>query len=300
MVLKELTPLKTLFLLVVSVAAVLVSWGFLRAFLFSVNGGGLLVRSIDITITLVLGLLVISVLSQLMARRAEVYVGPTQLNVISLIFQIVGFTFIIVTVFSFAGVNLVSALVGVGFFGLVVGLGAQTVLGNLFSGLMLLASRPFRIGDRIALVAWQFGKFPPTLSHGWLEPSHTGRVKEITLLFTKILTDSGSLVTVPNGIVTQSLIQNLSYDRHGRIGTQFEVPIQVDPDVVRSELNSALSKIEDFKGEEENFEILEISPSSYLISVTYRTEKRRQREMKAILFRALRAALMSVSEKAER
>ena len=64
--------------------------------------------------------------------------------------------------------------------------------------------RPFRIYDRIALINWQYGKFPPTLNHGWLEPSYTGLVKGISLLYTKISTDHNGLLKVPNGVVAQS------------------------------------------------------------------------------------------------
>ena len=80
------------------------------------------------------------------------------------------------TVFSISGVNIGNALLGAGFIGIVLGLAAQTVIGNFFAGLMLFASRPFYIGDRVALIIWQYGKFPPKLSHGWMEPSNTGQL----------------------------------------------------------------------------------------------------------------------------
>ncbi|MEM3833194.1 MAG: mechanosensitive ion channel family protein [Thermoprotei archaeon] len=167
---------------------------------------------------------------------------------------------------------------------------------NIFSGLMLIASRPFHIGDRIALITWQYGKFPPSLSHGWLEPSYTGYVKEITLVYTKILTDSNVLVTVPNGIASQSLILNLSHDEHSHVGTQFEVPIHVDPDELHKSLNSQLSRMPDFKGEEESFELLDISPSAYIVEVTYKVNKDSERDMKTFLLRAIRLALTSTYE----
>lgn len=199
----------------------------------------------------------------------------------------------LLAIISVIGVNITGLLVGVGFFGIVVGLTAQIALGNIFSGLMLVIFRPFKIGDRIALVTWQYGKFPPTFSHGWLEPSYTGFVKEITLMYTKILTDSNVLLTIPNGAVSQSLIMNLHHDKHGYFGTQFEVPIDVNPDELHKSLNSQLSGMPDFKGEEESFEILEISPSAYIVAITYRFEAQHEQEMKFLLFRAIRMTLTS-------
>ena len=292
--LKVISLRKGLLILILSVVTVLALWSVTRFWLITVLlTSEQAVRLIDAGLILVTGFVTIMLLSQLIARHVVAYLAPTQSNEIRLLFQVAGFSLILLIVFLIVGMNLVGALVGVGFFGIVVGLAAQAVLGNLFSGLMLVASRPFNIGDRIALVTWQYGKFPPSLSHGWLEPSYTGHVKEITLIYTKILTDSNSLVTVPNGILTQCLILNLSHDKYGHVGTQFEAPIQVDPDELHQSLNSLLSIMPDFKGEEESFELLEISPSAYLVAISFRVEKQREREMKPFLIKAFRQALMS-------
>jgi len=288
---------KMLLILILSVGAVIVSWNAFRFWLITVPPmSEQVVRLIDITLIFVVGLAAVALLSQLIARSAVAYVGPMRGNAIRVLFQVSGFLIILLIVLSTIGIGLVSVLVGVGFFGIVIGLASQTVLGNLFSGLMLLASRPFRIGDKIALITWQYGKFPPSLSHGWLEPAYTGSVKEITLMYTKILTDSNAVVTVPNGIVIQSLILNLSHDKHGYVGTQFEIPIHVDPDELHRSLNSQLSRMPDFKGEEESFELLEISPSTYLVATSYRVDKKNEKEMKPLLLRALRLALMSTDK----
>jgi len=294
---KIISPRRMLLILILSVGAIFASWSMIRFWLITMlQMSEPVARLTDIALVFLVGLVAITLLSQTIGRHVAPHVGPTQRNAIRLLFQVSGFSIILLIAVSMAGVSLVSALVGVGFFGIVIGLASQTVLGNLFSGLMLLASRPFRIGDRIALITWHYGKFPPSLSHGWLEPAYTGSVKEITLMYTKILTDSNTLVTVPNGIVTQSLILNLSHDKHGYVGTQFEIPVHVDPDELHKSLNSQLSRMPDFKGEEENFELLEISPSTYLVAASYRVEKENEKQMKPILLRAIRLALMNADK----
>jgi small-conductance mechanosensitive channel len=291
--LKIITPRKMLFILILLVAAIFALWSAIRFWLITVVlMSEQIIRFIDIALLFVIGFVTIVILSQLIVRYIAPHVRPTQSNAIRLLLQLAGFSIILLIVSSMAGINLVNVLVGIGFLGVVVGLAAQAVLGNIFSGLMLFASRPFHIGDRIALITWQYGKFPPSLAHGWLEPSYTGYVKEITLFYTKILTDSNALITVPNGIVSQSLILNLYHDKRSFFGTQFEVPIHIDPDELHKSLNSQLSRITNFKGKEESFELLEISPSTYIVSITYKLEDS-EREMKTLLLKAIRLALMS-------
>ena len=272
----------------------------MRSWLISFSFSLRTIHIIDIGVVITVGIVATILVVRLVAGPLAVRAGPTQYNAVKLLLELSGLVLIVVAVFFLTGptgTSFLSALVGVGFFGIVVGLAAQEVLGNVLSGLMLIASRPFHVNDRIALVSWQYGKFPPSLTHGWLEPAYTGVVKGVSLTYTMILTDSNALLKVPNGIVTQSLIMNLTYGRQGHVATQFEIPLIVDPDRLRTVLNSHLAEMEPFKGEEESFEILDISPSVCLVAVSYKVDKQREREMKALLLRAIRVALINFSKK---
>lgn len=289
-------------LIVVAAAAVLLAiWATLRFLLTIIFPTSVdTVRLLDVGFAFIIGIVAIALLSRIIARYVNAYVGATQSNVIRLLFQVVSLSILFLTLFSMSGVNIGNALLGAGFLGIVLGLAAQTVLGNFFAGLMLLASRPFRIGDRVALIIWQYGKFPPSLSHGWMEPSYTGVIKEITLIYTKLLTDANNIVTVPNGVVMQSLILNLSHDKqHGYIAAQLEVPIQVDPEELHKNLNFQLSKMPTFKGKEESFELLEVSPAAYLVALSYRIGPKQERESKTLLLCAFRLALLSTDKNPE-
>jgi len=290
-----------LLFLVVSVVVALLAWSIVRYWLVSIPFVDNYIHIIDIMVVLVTGAVGTFTLVRLVAPPIAARAGPTHTNTVKLLFRLVGLSLIITALIFLSGptgTSFVSALVGVGFFGIVLGLAAQDVLGNLLSGLMILAARPFNINDRIAIVTWQYGKFPPSLSHGWLEPAYTGVVKGITLTYTRILTDSNWLLKVPNSIVTQSLILSLSYGRQGIISTQFEVPIRIEPEDLRRKLNSELSKITEFKGEEDGFEILEVSPAGYLVAISYRVVKQTERQMKTILLMAVRQLLRQADEKA--
>ncbi|MDQ1279712.1 MAG: hypothetical protein QG670_974 [Thermoproteota archaeon] len=284
---------KILLILILSVAIVIGSWKAIRLWLINTS---LIseqeVMLIDIALISIIGIIIIKVISNLLTNHMITHRHNVDLR---LLFQLSSASIILLIIISILGVNLISFFVGIGFLGIILGFATQAVLSNLFSGIILVAFRPFNIGDRIALVNWQYGKFPPSLSHGWLEPSYSGLVREITVMYTKILTDSNVQITIPNGVVTQSLIMNLNSNVPGYVGTQFEVPIQIDPDKLHKSINSQLSGNPVFKGKEETFEILEISPSTYVLSVNYEIEKKSERAMKSALLKAIRLAIISTS-----
>ena len=288
-----------LLILTVSVVAILFSWSLIRYWLVSISFPDRFIHFIDVGVVVATGIAGTVTLVRLLARPIAARAGPTQRNTVKLLLELLGLGIIIVAMILLSGPtgsSFLSALVGIGFFGIVVGLAAQEVLGNLFSGLMLLAARPFDINDRIALITWQYGKFAPSLAHGWMEPSYTGVVKGISLTYTRILTDSNALLKVPNSIVTQSLIMNLTHGKQGVIAIQFEAPIQLDPRDLRKNLNSHLAKMTDFKGEEDNFEILEASPVGYLVAMSYKVEKQTERQMKSLLLNGVRNVLNEARE----
>jgi small-conductance mechanosensitive channel len=299
----ESTVSEKLVLLLVCVVGVLLAWSMFRYYLVSISFSDRIIHVVDFGVVVGTAVAATIIFVRVTALPIAARAGPTRTNTVKILFQILGLGIVasaIVLLSGPTGSNLVSALVGIGFFGIVVGLAAQETLGNVFSGLMLLGARPFNINDRIALITWQYGKFAPSLSHGWLEPAYTGVVKGITLTYTRIQTDSNAILKVPNRIVTQSLIMNLTSGRQGVISTQFEVPIRVDPEQLRKNVNTRLAKINEFKAQDESFEILEVSAVSYLVSISYRVARQTEGEMKTILLNAIRQVMIGIDEKPEK
>jgi len=83
-------------------------------------------------------------------------------------------------------------LASAGLVSVVIGLAAQNTLGNLISGFSLLLYRPFAIGD-VLTINTPTGK-------------ETGTVKEFTLGYTKLLTDDGRWIIVPNSNIASNII----------------------------------------------------------------------------------------------
>jgi small-conductance mechanosensitive channel len=112
----------------------------------------------------------------------------------------------VLALFHLAGVSAESIFLGSAFAGIVLGLAAQTVLGNVFAGLLLVVASPFHPGDRLNVISWQYGAFPPSYPHEMIYPNYTGTVEDVELLYTILRLDSGGLAKVPNAIVLQALI----------------------------------------------------------------------------------------------
>jgi small-conductance mechanosensitive channel len=89
-----------------------------------------------------------------------------------------------------------SMLAGVGVASVVVGLAAQSTLGNLIAGISLVLYRPFKIGDRVQISA------PSGLE--------TGLVVNIDLGYTIVRTPDQRLLVIPNSNIASQASINLS------------------------------------------------------------------------------------------
>jgi potassium efflux system protein len=97
-----------------------------------------------------------------------------------------------------------------------IGLGLQSVVNNLVSGIILIFERPFHVGDFIEVA----GK--------------AGRVKDIGIRSSKLITLTGSEVIVPNGDLLSGHVINWTLsNNHIRVEMSLKVDPSTDLDVVR-------------------------------------------------------------------
>lgn len=93
--------------------------------------------------------------------------------------------------------NLGTALLaGASVISIVLGLAAQSTLGNLIAGFALLLYRPFRVGDRLQVNA-------PT-------GVETGTVESLTLGYTILRAQDGRRIVIPNSGIAGQVVLNLS------------------------------------------------------------------------------------------
>ena len=88
----------------------------------------------------------------------------------------------------FPSVKPVDVFGGIGVISIAAGIAFQTVLGNMFAGMVILARDRFRVGDQIAVA------------------DHAGTVVEMGLSATGIKTFDGRLVLVPNAVMHSEVV----------------------------------------------------------------------------------------------
>jgi len=104
---------------------------------------------------------------------------------------------VLVCAFFFIGqnifeLNITALLAGAGVVGLALALAAKDTVSNFFGTLVIIADSPFRIGDRIEC------------------QNITGIVQNVGMRSSRILLDDESICTVPNSILTNSVLRRIN------------------------------------------------------------------------------------------
>lgn len=128
-----------------------------------------------------------------------------------------------------------SLLAGLGIGGLAVALAAQDTLKNFFGSLLILADKPFEIGDRIVV------------------DEHDGPVEEIGFRSTRIRTLEGHLVTVPNSEMASKAIQNIGKRRYIRRLFTVSITYDTPPDMVQRAVDIIKDILKNHEGENADF-----------------------------------------------
>lgn len=129
------------------------------------------------------------------------HADTTILGFMPLLDKVLKFTIVFVALATFLqnhGYSVTSLIAGFGITGLAVGLGAQITIANFFGSFSLLADKAYKIGDYIVINQTVHDK------------AVEGIVEDINLRSTKVRTADGGLVIIPNNIVANGVVKNLS------------------------------------------------------------------------------------------
>lgn len=110
-----------------------------------------------------------------------------------------------VSALAAVGVNTASLLTSLGIAGLTIGFAARDALSNMISGLLIYWDRPFVIGDLVEV------------------GDHYGRVDRITLRSTRVVTNDGRMLAVPNTEIINKTVASYTNFPNLRI----DVPVTV-------------------------------------------------------------------------
>ena len=216
------------------------------------------------------GIIATYIIARILKEKTGNVVGKTTAESLSLVIQFLGYTVVLIIALTALHIGVTSALFGGTVFGLVIGLALQTSLSNVFSGIFLILSRPFSIGDRVTITTWQYGLIAPTYppkfySNDFLIPGYTGVITDIGLMYTTILTDENVLMKIPNSIMLQAAVLNHN-EEFRLVRTKYEISKDLDPDVVIPLLEERLSKL-DFMVKKPVIKILDTTFTTYVIVV---------------------------------
>jgi small conductance mechanosensitive channel len=133
-------------------------------------------------------------------RQALRYVaqGPLQLsgirNLVVHAAVVASYLLVVILAADILRVSLAGLAFGGAITGVVLGLAAQSTLGNLFAGLVLLLLRPYAPGQWVSLRSWYSSGI-----------EYTGRVEELNLFYT-VLADGSARRIIPNSAALVSYV----------------------------------------------------------------------------------------------
>jgi len=119
-------------------------------------------------------------------------------------------------IFMIWNIDMTAWLASAGIAGLAIGFAAKDTLSNLFAGVFILADAPYKVGDYIVL-----------------DNGSRGKVMNIGLRSTRVLTRDDVEVTIPNSIIGNSSITNQSGGYHTRMRLRLKIGVAYGSDTDR-------------------------------------------------------------------
>lgn len=118
-------------------------------------------------------------------------------------------TFIALEVMGFSGF-FIKFLGSLGVAGVIAGVALKDLVSSMFSGMLVGVDKAFKIGDYVTI------------------GGNSGTVQDIGLLTTKLITDDGKKVYIPNQVIFNSPFFNITASPQRRIILDFEIPVGED------------------------------------------------------------------------
>ncbi len=201
-----------------------------------------------------------SAVNAVLRRQGQMHHGAT----VRIFINILIATAAILALSHLAGVSIEAIFLGSAFAGIVLGLAAQTVLANVFAGLLLVVASPFHPGDRVSIISSSYGAFPPSYPHEMVYPSYAGVVEDVELLYTILRLDAGGLAKVPNSIVLAALLTQPDPGVPKLHRVRMTFPLSVDVKTVEGALAEIRGGFPDEVGRPAaRIEIADISPTTW-------------------------------------
>lgn len=181
-------------------------------------------------------------------RDVEATLSKFLVNFVNILFKIL----LIISVAGMVGIETTSFIAMLGAIGLGVGMALQGSLGNLAGGILILFFKPYRVGDVIEV------------------QGHTGRVREIHIFNTILITYDNQKIIIPNGIISNGSIKNLFSEPTRRIDITFGISYGDDIRHVKQVLRDVIDADARIL-KEPSYDILVSAHADSAIEITTRT-----------------------------
>ncbi len=180
-------------------------------------------RLVTALLVLIVGLWVIGRLTKWIRRGMSIKeYDPTIQRFLSGLIDIMMKAMLIISVASMLGIETTSFLAILTSAGLAIGLALQGGLSNFAGGVLLLIFKPFKVGDRIEA------------------QGINGRVQEISIFTTTVITATNKTVIIPNGALANGIITNETVKGSVRVDLKVNIPRDADIDLAKKVILQAM------------------------------------------------------------
>jgi small-conductance mechanosensitive channel len=172
-------------------------------------------RVILVVVIAAAGFILLKFLSSLVNRMTRKVLSQQYNMLVRKAVQYSGAVILLFIVLSLLGVNINALLGAAGIVGIAVGFASQTSMSNLISGLFLISEKPFQIGDVVKV------------------GENIGVILSIDLLSLKIQTFDNQYIRIPNSLLINSELTNVTRFPIRRLDIKLTVGYRTDVNRLR-------------------------------------------------------------------
>ena len=148
----------------------------------------------------------------------------TLISIFRFMIMIMG-SFIALEIMGFSGF-LWKFIGSLGVAGVIAGVALKDLVSSIFSGMLIGIDKAFKVGDYISI------------------GNNSGTVMEIGFLTTKIITDDGKKVYIPNQVIFNAPFSNITASPQRKIFLNFDIPADEDINKARESVRDVLKDLD--------------------------------------------------------
>ena len=257
------------------------------------------INSLVVSIVIILiGSIVINFIDNKIFKRFFKVAGMRkrrEQNILNFMFLFVAYFILILIVLRVLNIDITNILLGSAFVGVILGLASQSILANLFAGIVVLMFNQFEIGERVKITTWQYNFLLPSYptkfySSDLLIPGYTGVIYNVGIFYTDIMGDDGFPLKIPNSILIQAAVQKFDKAKKFKTQIKYEIDKKKKFSDVNIIINSIIQKAP-FKVESSEIYIDETSFVTYIIKIVLYSSEKDSDRVKSYILESLVASI---------